>query len=406
MTTARRRLGLALAAVAAPFSAAAALAQVRLDVLPSLTLSHAYDDNLFVSPAAPQADNVTQAAPQLEALLRSRYLETRLSYLQAGEMYDEREAFDALDARREGIVAVKWDAGRRLRLDVRGAYRSTRTPSDLVPASGLDLGRMPARQLQSEESLDLALGRRVGVLVRHTFAYDEVEGGVSGRTQDLGLTFRRLHRPRSTFTAGYVWRRFVSGGDETMFHILRLGWAGTVGRRTQLRIEAGPRLADGTLDSSPDGEASLRHTFSRGEISAAYARVIGRVVGVTGVARTESGTVGVAHDLPLRLRLSTAAGYYRTRAITDSRIWRADSELSWSPNQHVRLAVGHEAALTRDDVLGDATHNVYSARVVFRSVARPYGRRSGPESGTGLGIVGRTDTEEEREEAEEEEAQP
>ncbi len=367
-----RSLPRALSAVVTAALPVTVAAQSRFELAPSLAVGQVWDDNLFLSPDQPLADAITRVSPGLRAGLRSPRLDVSLAYSQEGEIFAEESSLDTASARRAAGAALRYSGRRGLLLEAVQAYTATRTPGELVPTTGLDLGRRPATQLSSRESLGLPLGPRTRGTVRYEFVTDTIEGGLTGQTHIAALTVEHTRSERTTVSLGYTLRRLGSAGEWTTSHVVQAGWDHALGPHTWIRLAAGPRVTAGKREPEPEGELSVRQRFRRGEAAAAYVRTQARILGQPGVGSTESATVTLSGDVSRHFRIAVAPGFFRNRVPqADFRVVRMDTELTWSIGRSVSIVGSHVVAATHGRLQGDVLHNVFSVRIAVASPWRP-----------------------------------
>ena len=370
---------LAVVAVVAPMPAAA---DQRFELRPSLVLGQVWDDNLFSSAEQPVADAITSLGPGLTVALRGSRFGASLSYSREGQMFARRSSLNTTGAGQSAVGTLSYAGAGGLRLDAVQTYTTTLNPGQLVPTTGLDLGRRAASQVSSEESLSLPLGTRTRGVLRYAFAKDEIAGGFSGQSQSARATLERRCSERSSVSFGYTLRRFAFGGEGVTSHVLLAGWTRSLGSRTSLRVAAGPRMASGSGEPAPEIEVSLRHQVKGGELLAAYGQTEARILGLAGVGSTESATVSLTRDLFRSLRLGLSPGVFRNRAPQmEWTVYRLGSRLVWSIGRSVSIVGSHEFASTRGGVPGDFLHNVYSVRLTVAPPGRPLAAAEPPRRG-------------------------
>jgi hypothetical protein len=362
----------ALLAVVAGVAPVPAAADQRLELKPSLVLGEVWDDNLFSSAEEPQADAITSFGPGLAAALRSRHFGASLSYSREADMFARRSSLNTTGAAQSAVGTLTYAGPGGLRLEAVQRYTTTLNPSQLVPTTGLDLGRRSASQVTSEESLSLPLGIRTRGSLRYTFAHDEIAGGLSGRTQSAGATLERRCSERSTVSLEYTLRHFEFGDDGVVSQVLLAGWTRFLGHRTSFRVAAGPRVASTDREPAPEVDTWLRHQFKDGELLAAYGRTEARILGLPGVGSTESATVSFTRSLSRALRFGLSPGVFRSRvAAADWTVYRVATQLTWSIGRAVSIAGAHQFAATRGAVPGNFSHNVFSVRLTVAPPDRP-----------------------------------
>lgn len=377
-----RSLPCALPAVVTAALPVAVAAQSRFELAPSLAVAQVWDDNLFSSPDEPLADAITRVSPGLRAMIRSPRLDVSLAYSHEGEVFAEESSLSTASARKAAEAAFRYSGRRGLLVEAVQAYTTTLTPGELVPTTGLDLGRRPASQLSSWESLSVLLGPRTRGTARHDFLRDTIEGGLTGQTHTAALTLERTRSERTTVSFGYTLRRFGSAGERTTSHVLLAGWSHALGPRTSVLLTAGPRLTAGRREVEPEGELSLRQRFRRGEVTAAYVRTQARILGQPGVGFTESATLNLTGEVSRGLRVAVSPGFFRNRVPqADFTVGRVATDVTWSIGRSVSIVGSHLVAATRGSLQGDTLHNVFSVRFSVASPRRP--PASGGASGEG-----------------------
>ncbi|MGE0453591.1 MAG: hypothetical protein AB7O37_13305 [Vicinamibacteria bacterium] len=370
-TASRRRAAvLALGGVCATL-AAGAEARPRFELRPSLTLGAAHDDNVLSSAESPESDAVARLAPRLEFVARSPRLLLRASYLQEAERFRRQRSFDSPAAARDASLALRYRGRRGLLIESVQGYRFTRAPGQLALETGLELGRVPATQVSSDERLTLGLGARVAARLAHRFVGDSVAGGPRGSSQSFEASLERRQGPGAALSLGYTLRRFGGDGPAAASHVVVLGGRLALSPQVRLTFAAGPRLR-GRRVEGPEADLELRRRLEGGELALAYARSQARVVGQAGVASTEMGGLRFAHDLVgPRLRFAISPGVYQTRhPAFDATAYRLDAELVWSPARGVSLSASHQLAVVRGGPLGDVTRNLVSLRLVVETPER------------------------------------
>src|SRR5207247_3523353 len=90
-----------------------------------------------------------------------------LSYSREAEMFARRSSLNTTGAAQSAVGTLTYAGPGGLRLEAAQRYTTTLNPSQLVPTTGLDLGRRSAWQVTSEESLSLPLGIRTRIPPLH-----------------------------------------------------------------------------------------------------------------------------------------------------------------------------------------------------------------------------------------------
>src|SRR6266545_2919273 len=126
---------------------AAARAQTGWVILPSFTLAEEFDDNVFVSTTDPQSDFITRMTPGLQLGYRSAPFTLLASGSIDAEIYAKNPELSDAANRKRAALEMKYLPFRLLTLSLKVTYFETNTPSELVPTTGLQLGRTRATQI-------------------------------------------------------------------------------------------------------------------------------------------------------------------------------------------------------------------------------------------------------------------
>jgi hypothetical protein len=335
----RGALAAALLATAVP----AARAQARLELVPGLSVSQAYDDNVFSRPGGTR-DLITRVSPQLTARCTSSRLEARARYGLDMERFQENPELSTPVARQEAGVDARWRASRRATLTLGGAYARTATPGELNDLTGITLQRAPARRLRADASLALALGARTSATIEQGFTHEAIEGGAVDDVFTSGVALQRRLGPRATAGLAYRLRRFSFAGEATLSQALTLRWTRTASRTGRLELEAGPRLSAG--QPGIEMSAGWRQRVGQDELALSVLQTEVAVLGRRGPVTTAGAAAAWTHRLAAPLTLAVGPSLFRTRD-EDLRItvFRLNVDVSWRVTSAVSLVGGHQLAV-------------------------------------------------------------
>lgn len=297
---------------------AAALAQTGWVFTPSFTLAEEFDDNVFVSTTDPQWDFITRFTPGVQLGYRSAPFTLLASSSIDAEIYANNPELSDAANRKRAALELKYLPFRLLTVSLNVTYFETQTPSELVPTTGLQLGRTKATQLAvipaasyQITSVDTATGS-------YAFFRDTLEGGLDNDTHRVKLGYARQLTPRDTGFINYRLHVFESQDNPTTItNTPTLGWKRQLTPNTVLTLEGGPRFVSGGpsfIDDTvePEAHASLEHSFKLAKLALEYHRTEAIVVGRPGKVELESLS-GSFEIEPVRLlKLRFQPGYYRT----------------------------------------------------------------------------------------------
>ena len=341
--SARRLARFGLGAALLP---AAAAAQSVLDLDPSLAFMQVYDDNLFAQPGAAQGDLIARLSPRLGARYRSRALTARAHYALDAERYLEHPELSAGLARQEAALEVRGAATRRMELALTGSYTFTRTPGELNVVSGLAEGRADACRLQLAADMTVRLGARTSATLDPVFTRDELAGREATGEGAVGLAVERRLDAASSARFGYRWRRFTFAEDADVAHVVTAGWSRRLGARSQLDVQAGPRLSSSGLAA----EVSLgwRRRLRQGELALTYLRTQSTALGHAGPLDVDGVGAAFSREVARPLRLALGSGVSRTTGDGfDAIVYRTALDVTVRLTRRLTLSGRHQFSLQR-----------------------------------------------------------
>jgi hypothetical protein len=328
-----------------------AAAQSSFAARPSFGLFQVYDDNLFFTESAPQADVLWRLSPHLALDRRSGRLSVHAEYGFDAELFRRRSDLNGVAAH-EAALDVSWKMSRRLALHAGAAYARAQTPGALNTLTGLQIGRRSARQLSAATSLMGRVDARTEVTLGHDVTRQQVEGDPDHDTHAVGLVLEHRLRGADRVRVAYGIRRYHFGAEPVVSHVATLGWTHAVTSRLQLDLDAGPHWSGQTLGT--EVSAALRRRFRRGEAGLAYSRGQTTVLGGTGPVTAEGVTATFSRQMG-RLRLAGNPSLFRVSGPdTDSTVRRLGVQMSWRLTSRLDVVASHELTVQRGS-LGAAT---------------------------------------------------
>jgi len=285
-------------------------------LVPMITVSETYDDNLFFTPF-PESDLVTRVTAGAELGYRSTPFTLDVLASRAADTFTQHKDLNTTDARTLGQVSLNYLPSRSLTFAAAACYLETRTPSELNTFSGLAVGRSLATRLSVTPMVELRLGAFSSAVGFFTLADDTLDGrDASTRTGGLGVD-RRISG-RDTVSVRYEHRWFAfSGiplgptirGEKSTADVATFGWARDLNERTVLVLRAGPRSAKGRVN--PEILASLKRRIKGGRLSVTYLRSQATTLGTNGALDLESLAALYTRRIGRHLEISSGPGVYR-----------------------------------------------------------------------------------------------
>lgn len=320
-------------------------AQSRLQMHPSVTLVQMYDDNLFATPDAPVADEVTRLSPGLIVVRGSRRLTLQARYRLDAELYRRHPDLNTVTAGQLAALDVGWEPSQSWASKAVLSYASARTAGELNTLTGLQVGRLGARQFSTTESLAYGLGALTKTTLEYRFSREQVAGYPDSDAQSLTLGLERRYGPRDRGRLAYTTRRFDFGADPTVAHIVTLGWTSEVSRFTHLELDAGPSLLGHRVDA--EVTARLRRRFRRGDAGVAYVRTRTTVLGEPGPVTADGVTATLSRQVG-SVRFGVGPSLFRVRGErSESTVRRVTSEVTWRVTRPLAVVASHQFTLQR-----------------------------------------------------------
>jgi PAS domain S-box-containing protein len=349
-------------------------AQTNFRLRPSLELIAGWDDNLLSSPEPAEEDWMGRAVPGLEATVTGQRTTFGVRYGAEAERYREHPELAATPAMHGGEAWLDF-AGQRWTVVTRGAYTETNRPWELNVSTGITAARNEARRTEARQQLGYRVDPRSKALLDYGYVLEELMGDerVAGQRSDTLAAragFERRLTPRDVLLYSYGVRRYSFRPESLegalLTHVAMLGWERRLPGRVVLRLEAGPRIGGGSV--GPELDASLRHTYERGELGLGYSQTQTTILGESGVAVTDTVSLNFSHRLAARVTLTLAPGWYWTRLEDrDARVLRSDAELGWQAARFLRIAAAHSFTYETGDLGraegGEVRHNTLMLRV-------------------------------------------
>jgi hypothetical protein len=307
--------GLVLGAVVCLLGHGSASAQAGFYVTPSFSVSEEFDDNVFVSTTSPRSDFITRFTPGVELGYRSEPFTLLVSSSIDAEIYADNTELSDPANRKRAALALKYSPYRLLTLGLDVTYLDTQDPSQVVPLTGIQLGRRHATELLVSPTAVYNLTPTTTLRAGYSFEHDTVEGDPNNTSHRIRLGLAHQFAPTDTGLIGYRLGIYETEGFATTFvtNTPTVGWIHQFTPQTTLTVEGGPRfVTDGGTSVEPDVHARIEHQFRLFRAALDFLRTEAVVVGRPGIQELESVT-GLIEAEPIRLlKVRFEPGYYRT----------------------------------------------------------------------------------------------
>jgi len=276
-----------------------------LTLLPSVTISEEYNDNILLNNRDKRWDFITGITPAINVILESRTYRLSAGYNFTAEFYARDQSQNSAFNHQNFLLDALWRVSERLTLTASDTFNAT-TDTNLVGPEGVSTGR------NRSWGNNLAAGA--------SYRFDErtsVHGGASYGLQrfeskdldasdvyraDIGLD-RTLTR-QLTGTVAYQFGSFdIEGEPHVTTHTPRLGFSWQLSPTITVAASAGPsfEMRDNGADRiTPAVTASYTQRMWFGGISLAFDRQIGTAGGLGGP--TDNTTAGGTIDVTTLMR--------------------------------------------------------------------------------------------------------
>jgi hypothetical protein len=316
-----------------------ASAQTATSLMPALSVATVYDDNVFSQPQG-TADIITSLQPSLEGQLRSPTV--NLQSLMSFDM--QRSARQTtpttLAARRHAMFDGRVQSTPSVLLGLTGLYDRTETASDLSLSAGLLLPRQRAQSIQATPSVAFRVAPRTTMTSHYDWTHQALSGSPGSDLHVAHLGVARRSSPRTTWSVGYLERRFVDDAEALRSHVGLLGWAREFASGTKLSVQAGPRLSSGGV--VPEVQAAFIRRTPATQIVADYWRGDTMVLGIRGPVEIDRGTTSMTWTVRRGLDLGTTLGVFHTTALdsADTTLYHATVVSTWRREPYI-IAVSY-----------------------------------------------------------------
>jgi hypothetical protein len=279
-----------------------------------------------------------------------------------------------MEARQRAGVDFRYRLTHRLALAADAELSTTHTPSELNTETALTLTRAVAQRVAAHSSMTRQLNKATAAAIDYRFASYRIAGGFETRTHDAAIGADRHVSSRDTVSLDYRLREFDFGTSSATSHALGFGWTRAITRRTSVSVDAGPRLTNGS--PAPDLSASLRYQLTPGDLAVAYARTQTTVIGLAGVADTQSLTVTSAWSPRPSLQVRVSPAFYRsTQAALRANVYHVGVGIARPLADGLSLDVAFDADLQDGSLYTPlAKARIPRRDVVIRLVAAPAAR--------------------------------
>jgi hypothetical protein len=382
-------------------SVAPALAQARVELVPSVSLSSTYDNNLFATQNASR-DEMILITPSLEG-----YYESPSVRLQSLYSFDAQRAvghpvLNMLEARRHGIVDTSFKMTPQFRFSFDGRYDLSQSPNELNFETNVLLGRQRSTRWQLTPAFEYQVRPRTIVSAQYDLTKEAMAQYIDGQMQVIRVGFDRKQTPLLTWGVKYLGRRFANGAGSTPPLQALAGMSATVvpqsiftlapapvvstlvgatsqrshavlgevtwtpGPETSFMVQGGPRISS-YGSRMPEVLATFSKQTRLTKIGLDYWQGETIVLGIPGPVKLESSTAKVAWPVRRTVEVGAHAGVFHIETLQKAaaRVFHGEFVGSWSPGGPYTLAASYGVDFQKGDVRSPLLSEKQVVRHVF-----------------------------------------
>lgn len=361
-------------------------AQEGFQLRPSFTAAQVHDSNLFSTSSDRVADFVTRVTPVIESEYRWTRWTLQGRYTFDAERFAEHPELNSVAARRHTLVGVQYRPTRRLTLAADGELSSTQTPGDLNLLTGLSFTRVRAERIAAHSSITRQLHKLTTGTIDYTFSED--------RLADASFTTDRLASAIETHTHAatvgadhhissrdivkvkssvhqFAFESHDAGTFTATSLALTLGWTRVLARDTDITVDGGPRATNGTI--APELSGGIRFRFDSGSVSFAYARTQTTIIGLAGIADTQSATATAAWSPRRSLQIAVSPAFLRSGNVSaHADVYRLTLDASHAIGRNLSVAfVGVTNIQNGNLYAGLASETIQHQNIMIKIIAQP-----------------------------------
>lgn len=360
------------------------VAHAETFIIPSLSVTEIYDDNIFFDSSEKISDRITRLSPGLQVGYYSRKLNFGSSFTFDAERYSDNDSQNSDMTRKYGDVEFEYKPDSRLSLFADAHYTKSDTPEDIsIRTGGIRQGLLIARATAEQTRVRPGLSYRFRRDLQGSLAYSQIDEKLIGtgesETRQFEAELVKTLSKNNDLSAGYTANRYQfeldaagnspsgqQGEQETK--IPWLGLRHRLGPRTSVAAKAGPRLSDDT--SGAFLLASLSFINPTLETKFEYERSETTVLGDFVVLEYDSYSVDIAKKIGPRYEINFSPNYTKISQDNSSiDIYRVFLEGKYKVNNFVYLSVTVDSSVQKDHAPGGSAdtlkRNVFQLSVTF-----------------------------------------
>ena len=314
-----------------PIAAARVSAQSRMTVVPSVSVSTVYDDNLFASTQG-DVGVMTRLRPSVEGNYESPTL-TLLSLYSFDMQRSNHSALNSFGARRHGAVDLQRRTAAANTFGLGLRYDRTDTPGELNGDTGFLGERRVAERWEAVPAFAYRVRPRTTISASYAGISESLVDDIRGNLHIARAGVSREVSTRDDVTVSYLGRHFVDALGSHTSHAALVAWTRELAFQTRLTLQGGPRHSV-YQGITPEIVVGLTRSTNRVRIGVDYWHGETIVLGIRGPVAVDSANARLIWPVRPRVEIGThlSASDSSTLDGEDARVYRATLVGAWTPN--------------------------------------------------------------------------
>jgi hypothetical protein len=331
-------------------------AQARMELVPSVAFSTAYDDNIFTTQEG-SGDAMMLVTPAFEAFYESPKTTFRGIYTFDMQRAVGFSTLNSLDAKRHAMVNTGFQINPQFRLSLIGRYDVSDRPGDLMFDTGVLLGRQRARRYQVTPAISVRVRPRTTITAQYDATKEGLGDDMRGDMYIARFGLSRMHTTRDVWSINYLGRTFANGAD--MFnpaatersHTVMFGYNRAVGVGTNFSVQGGPRTSS-YGNNKPELLANFSKQLRAGRFGLDYWQGETIIMGIRGPVDIQSFSMKSSWPIRRNIELGGHAGIFQSQTLFQghARVFHPEMVVSYSPGASYVVAGSYGIDFQKGDV--------------------------------------------------------
>jgi hypothetical protein len=347
-------------------------AQARMELVPSVAFSTAYDDNIFTTQEG-SGDAMMLVTPAFEAFYESPKTTFRGIYTFDMQRAVGFSTLNSLDAKRHAMVNTGFQINPQFRVSIIGRYDVSDRPGDLMFDTGVLLGRQRARRYQVTPAISVRVRPRTTITAQYDATKEALGADMRGDMYIARVGLSRMHTTRDVWSVNYLGRTFANGAD--MFnpaatersHTVLFGYSRAVGVGTNFSVQGGPRTSS-YGNRKPEVLANFSKQLRAGRFGLDYWQGETIIMGIRGPVDIQSFSMKSSWPVRRNIEVGGHAGIFQSQTLFQghARVFHPEMVVSYSPGTSYVVAGSYGIDFQK----GDVRSEFLSDREIVRHVLK------------------------------------